>query len=274
MGKFVLDSQSEVAKTLVFPLYFRARESQRPDALIKDERAVELIDKISYDFSQLKFEDHDQVGIVLRTRKIDRHVQDFLSRHPEGIVVHIGCGLDLRFERVDNGQVEWYDLDLPPVIELRQEMIGEEGERHHLVGCSVLENAWLETVSIHRPRPFLFLAEGVFTYFEETQVKSLFLKIRDHFPGAELVCDATSPLIVRLNNLRTSRTKIGIRYHWGLKQAKDVENWGEDIRLLDEWYLFDEPVPRLGASHRWMRIIPQLAKSLGILHFQLGKVNP
>ena len=43
--------------------------------------------------------------------------------------------------------------------------------------------------SVHRGRPFLFLAEGVFMYFTEAQVKSLVLTLRDHFPGAELVND-------------------------------------------------------------------------------------
>ncbi len=41
-------------------------------------------------------------------------------------------------------------------------------ERYHLLGCSVLEDAWLEAVSVHRQRPFLFLAEGVFMYFDRS----------------------------------------------------------------------------------------------------------
>ena len=65
-----------------------------------------------------------------------------------------------RFERVDNGLVEWYDLDLPNVIELRRKLIGEQGERYHLLNISVFEPAWLELVRQHCPRPFLFLAEG------------------------------------------------------------------------------------------------------------------
>jgi len=62
---------------------------------------------------------------LLRNREFDRYAQDFLRCHPEAVVVHIGCGLDSRFERVDNGQVEWYDLDLPHVIELRRKLIGD-----------------------------------------------------------------------------------------------------------------------------------------------------
>jgi len=184
-------------------------------------------------------------------------------------VVHIGCGLDSRFERVDNGRVEWYDLDLPDVIELRRKLIGDEGERYHLLGCSAFDSAWLDAVSAHRQRPFLFLAEGVLMYFEEAQVKSLVLMLRDHFPGAELVIDAFSPFLIRANNLRLSITKFGARYHWGLKRGQEIESWDDGIHLLDEWGYFDRPEPRLDHI-RWMRHIPLLARVLRIYHYRLG----
>jgi O-methyltransferase involved in polyketide biosynthesis len=41
---------SDVAETLLITLYLRAMESQRPDALIKDEKAVALVTQMSYDF--------------------------------------------------------------------------------------------------------------------------------------------------------------------------------------------------------------------------------
>jgi len=215
-------------------------------------------------------DEEDKVALVLRNREFDRYARDFLSRCPEAVVVHIGCGFDSRFERVDNGRVEWYDLDLPEVIELRRKLIGSEGERYHLLPCSVFDSAWLDTVSGHRRRPFLFLAEGVLMYFEGAQVKSLVLTLRDHFPGAELVCDAFSPFLVRMNNLRISRTKIGARYHWGLKRGQDLEKWGDGICLLDDWFPFDRPEPRM-AHVRWMRYIPLLAQVMGIFHYRLGE---
>jgi O-methyltransferase involved in polyketide biosynthesis len=63
---------------------------------------------------------------------LDRYAQDLLRRHTDAVVVHIGCGLDSRFERVDNGHVEWYDLDMPEIIELRRKRISVEGERYHI----------------------------------------------------------------------------------------------------------------------------------------------
>jgi O-methyltransferase involved in polyketide biosynthesis len=185
------------------------------------------------------------------------------------VVVHIGCGLDSRFERVDNGQVEWYDLDLPDVIALRRKFIGDEGKRYHLLGGSAFDSAWIDQVSVHRQRPFLFMAEGVLMYFEKAQVKSLVLMLRDHFPGAELVIDAFSPFLVRGNNLRLSITKFGARYHWGTWRGQELERWGDGIRLLDEWGYFDRPEPRLH-PFRWMGPIFRLLKPMRIFHFQLG----
>jgi O-methyltransferase involved in polyketide biosynthesis len=273
MSEITNKNLSGVAETLLLTLYIRAMESQRPDALIKDDKAVALIKQMNYDSSwitKMRVDEEDKVGLVLRNRQFDRYTRDFLTRCPEAIIVHIGCGLDSRFERVDNGKVEWYDLDLPQVIELRRKLIGGERPRYHLLSNSVLDNAWLDTVSNHRPRPFLFLAEGVLMYFEEAQVKSLVLTLREHFPGAEFVFDAFSPFLVRMNNLRISRTKIGARYYWGLKRGKDLERWGDGICLLDEWFPFSHPEPRL-AHVQWMRHIPLLAKVMGIFHYRLGK---
>jgi O-methyltransferase involved in polyketide biosynthesis len=269
---------SGVAETLLMTLYIRAMESQRPDALIKDEKAVALVTQMSYDFDrirQVKMDDDDKVGVILRNREFDRYARDFLARHPQAVVVHIGCGLDSRFERVcseqpDNGQVEWYDLDLPEVIDLRRKFIGDEGKRYHLLAGSAFDSAWLDKVSAHRQRPFLFMAEGVLMYFEEAQVKSLVLALRDHFPGAELVFDAFSPFLIRANNLRMAISGFGVRYHWGLGRGQELESWGDGIRLLDEWGYFDRPEPRLDHI-RWMRHIPLLARVMRVYHYRLGE---
>ena len=267
------DDLSGVAETLLIPLYVRALESRRPDAILRDERAVALVTQMSYDFQGIKrvrLGEDDKAILVLRNREFDNYARGFTARHPGAVVVHIGCGLDSRFERVNDGQVEWYDLDLPEVIELRRKLIGGEGERYHLLACSVFDSAWLDAVSLHGRRPFLSLAEGVMMYFEEAQVRSLLLTLRDHFPGAELVFDAFAPFIIWGNNLRVARTSISARYHWGLKRGKDVEGWGDDICLLDEHFYFDRYETRL-AAQQWMRHIPLLAKAAGIYHYRLGK---
>ena len=271
MSKITLSTQDVVAETLLIALYARALEAQQPAPLLRDEKAAAMVEQIDYDFSRLQLQGHDQVTTIMRLREFDRRVLDFLARHPGAVVVHIGCGLDTRFERVDNGLVEWYDLDLPDVIDLRRKLV-DAGPRCHFLSCSVFDEAWLETVSVHGPRPFLFLAEGVLPYFDEPQVKGLVLLLKERFAGAELVCDAMTPTMIRLHNLKLVFSKVSARLHWGLRHGRDVEAWSQGVRLLDEWFYFDRPEPRLGAS-QWMRYLPALAKGVGIFHYQLGSAG-
>jgi hypothetical protein len=127
------------------------------------------------------------------------------------------------------------------------------GAGHALVACSVLEDAWLEAVKAHSPRPILFLAETVFVYFTEAQVKSLVLTLRDHFPGAELIFDGWRPFEVWLGNryFSFSNSPFAGLMQWGLWRGQEIEGWGAGIHLLDEWGFFDQPEPRLD-SYRWM----------------------
>ena len=267
--------RSSVAETLLIPLYMRAMESQRPDALIKDEKAVALVTQSGLDFSQVRQIRMPELLNLMRnlfTREFDRYARDFLARHPDAVVVHIGCGLDSRFERVAalNTRVEWYDLDLPEVIELRRKLIGNEAEHYHLLACSVLEDAWLDAVKGHSPRPCLLLAETVFVYFTEAQVRSLVLKLRDHFPGAELVFDGWRPFEVWLGNRYLSGSLFAGLMRWGFWRGQEIEGWGAGIRMLDEWGFFDRPESRMD-RFRWMAPIFRLFKPMRIFHFQLGE---
>ncbi len=270
MVEKVSQSLDGVSQTLLMTLYVRARESQRPDAMLKDEQAIRMVEQLDCDFSHLKMQRHDEIAVLMRMMKFDQHVLDFLTRNPDGVVVHIGCGLDTRFERVDNGIVEWFDLDMPDVIKLRQRLISTQSDRYHLLASSVFEDDWMDDVSRFKPRPFLFMAEGVFPYFEGEQIKTLFLNLRDNYPGCEVVCDAHTPFVIWADNLHLALAGVDARLHWKLEHGCDVESWGDDICLLDEWNYFEEDEPRL-KSFRWVRRIPAIAKSSGIFHYRLGK---
>lgn len=264
-----------VSSTCLAPLYWRAMESQRQDAMIKDQRAVALVRQMGLDFSQVRQIRMTELLSTMRmifTREFDRYARDFLSHHPEAVVVHIGCGLDSRFERVTehSSQVEWYDLDLPEVIELRRKLLGDESDRHHLLGCSVLDENWLDVVKERSTRSFLFLAETVFVYFKEAQVKMLLLRLRDQFPGVELVLDGWRPFEVWLGNHYLSNSQFAGQMHWGFWRGQEIEGWGAGIHLLDEWGFFDQKEPRL-KTYQWMAPLFQLFKPMRIFHFQLGK---
>jgi O-methyltransferase involved in polyketide biosynthesis len=257
-----------VPETLLIPLYCRAVESQRPDALVKDERAVLLVGRIDYDFSRVKLPAHDVLFTIMRVREFDRRTQAFLAAHPNGAVVSIGCGLDTRFDRVDNGMVQWYDLDLPEVIALRRQLL-DETPRCRFIGCSALDAAWMDVVADRAERPCLFLAEGVFPYLGEAEVRRLVLRLQERYPGAELVFDTMTPFMAWLNSLHPPIRKLHTRL-WGIKRSRGPETWSPGICLLGEWFYFDRPEPRLGRV-RLLRFVPLLNGANSIVHYRLGE---
>ena len=96
----------------------------------------------------------------------DRHRN--LTRYPSSSIVNIGCGLDTTFSRVDNGQITWYDLDLPDFIELRQKLIPNE-ERQQVLPFSLFDyDKWLP--EIRRNDNVFLLSLGVLYYFDEDSI--------------------------------------------------------------------------------------------------------
>lgn len=268
MEKIQLDCQDKIAETLLTTLNMRALDARQPDPILGDTLAIQIIDKIDYDFSRLKLNHLDQVGTVLRVRQFDRLARDFLTRHPTSVMVSLGCGLDTRFQRLDNGLVEWFDLDLPEVIAFRQKLVPVT-ERCHMLPYSIFDEHWLDIVKDRGDGHFFFLAEGVLVYFSTNQVRALFQLFARQFPGCELVCDSMTPVMIRMHNLELMLSKVKARLHWGLKNGKEPETWGNSIRLINEWFYFDQPEPRLGV-YQLMRYIPFMSHGVGIYHYQLG----
>lgn len=257
---------------MLIPLYYRAQESNRPDAIIKEEQAVEVVQRLDYDYSQfdkIRVHDGNKVARFILTREIERFVRDFLHRNPEALVVHIGCGLDSHFERVDNGSVEWYDLDLSEVIELRRQYLGDEHGRYHFLTCSVVDENWFDEIKAREPQSVLFVAENVLVYFTEVEVKSLMQKLCCSFPGAELVFDAWSPIFIKLGNFQLAKSKFAGLLRWSFLRARKLERWDKGIRLLGQWGFFEKPEPRM-APYRWIAPLFYLLKPMRILHYKLG----
>ncbi|MCW5853645.1 MAG: class I SAM-dependent methyltransferase [Anaerolineae bacterium] len=274
MSQGAIQDLPPVARSLLLPLCFRAAEARRSDALIHDAKAVEVVQRLGWDCGPLlKHESHDQVTVLMRAREFDRCVREFLAAHPRGVVVDMGCGLDTRFYRVDNGLVTWYDLDLPEVIALRRKVL-DESSRHSFIGCSVVDFAWLNTVQPEPGRAYLFLAEGVFMFLEGGQVRCLLQALAEHYPGSEIVFDAFTPLMLHRSTLLhpAARQTLAL-LRWGLADNREPETWAESIQLLSEWYYFDQPEPRLGVM-RLLRWVPGIARGAKILRYRLGEVTP
>jgi O-methyltransferase involved in polyketide biosynthesis len=257
-----------VERTLLVPLACRALESMRPDAIIHDPKAVELYRSLggSQDFL-MGMSGHDLFAAVMRVRQFDTYARQFMATHPGSLVVDIGCGLDTRFQRLDDRQLNWLGVDLPEVIALRRKWLPDT-KQCRTIPQSMLEPSWLNEVARTR-KTVIFLAEGVFPYFSTKDVKPLLTRMAANFPGSELVFDAMSPFMTWLHNHTSSvLQRSGTRVNWDARNPSELESWG--FHLLEQWGYFDKNEPRLKSANL-IRYIPPLARSTYILRYRLGE---
>jgi O-methyltransferase involved in polyketide biosynthesis len=222
MAKLDVSELLAVQETLLIPLWARARETRRAEPILCDRRACELVESLDYDFAKFDRAKVDQVGFCSRAAIIDTLVREQLERHPQTTVVEIGPGLDTRFDRLNNDSVRWFELDLPAAMEVRRALFSET-PRRTLMGASVLDSDWLQRVKQEQPKHVMLVAEGVFFFFSEQQLRSLLATLAEHFPGAHLIFDSVSPLYLRYVNFRHPLRDS--RMIWSIRNIREIEKW-------------------------------------------------
>jgi len=271
-----MSSQTEVElgiiqKTLLLPLWGRAAETKKEHPRLVDNTAVEIVEKLNYNFSTIS----ENVHILTKTAWISRSIitdsvlKSFMEKHPSTTIVNIGCGMDTTFERVDNGSVLWYDLDMPDVISLRQNFISET-DRRKFISSSFLDNEWLNQITI-KDNVF-FAACGVLYYFNENEIKDFFIRLADKFPGCEILFDASSPTGVRAANKKVIEAggmdeKSYLK--WGLEDPAVITGWDNRISIFNK-YSFFKDVSGLPFKIRLGGFFSDMLKIMYMLHLKIN----
>lgn len=211
--------------TMVGTLYLRAYEYRSPGpSVLGDRAAAEAVDRIEYDFARMRRAMRprgNQYVVALRARRFDRWAASFLARHPDAVVLHLGCGLDSRVFRLDPPEtVAWFDVDVPEVIELRRRIF-DERPGYRMLASSVTEPGWLE--EIPRDRPALVVAEGVLMYLDEPELRTLLDRLTDRFPSGELQFDGVPPWALKITKIQ----------RWGTRDARELERWNPRLHLVE-----------------------------------------
>lgn len=215
-------------ETMLIPLYGRAVEARKEHPLLRDAKAVEIVESLDYDFAKLDG-NRGLTGAVLRGMIFDGWVSEFLDANPGGTVVEIGAGLNTRFERLDNGTCHWVELDLPDSMELRRQFF-EPTDRRAMVAGSVTDADWLDAVREH-PAPYFFVAEAVLPYVPREGCEAAIGFIRDQFPGSPVAFDTAGAGMVERIDDHNSAKLMSARFLWPCDDPSELESWG--LRLLD-----------------------------------------
>lgn len=267
-----------VSETLLWTLYHRAMEARRPDAVLDDPMAVELLDGIDYPFERRfgKADMGSAQGQALRARAFDEEVRAYLTTRPDATVVALGEGLETQFWRVDNGRVHWLTVDRPDVIALRRRLLPAE-PRVRLLACAALDPRWLD--GLDPARGVLVTAQGLMMYLRPADVRTVIARCAEHLPGGELVLDAVprwfSAQTVK-GRVKTREGYVAPPMPWGMDASERWKLHGAHPNITE---IRDLPLPP-GRGLFYTRIAPHAHQipllrthrpSITALHFGPGE---
>jgi len=76
MTNISLSNLDDIPETMLATLYIRALETQRPDALLRDTKAVALVDQFGAAFERvrrIRMDEEDKASIILRKSRDRLH---------------------------------------------------------------------------------------------------------------------------------------------------------------------------------------------------------
>jgi O-methyltransferase involved in polyketide biosynthesis len=266
-----------VEETALLTEYARALDSRRPRSILGDTLADEVVGKIDYDFAGLGVISSVVCLVALRAKMLDERIGVFITRHPDAVVVDLGAGLNSAVFRVDPPPtVDWYNVDLPAVIGLRDALLPRR-DRSHSVAASVVEPDWAATIPADRPT--MVFADGLFAFLSEQAVITVLRSVTNHFGSGVLAFNDYGP-VSRANRfmgkLVTSRKANSPHNQWGFPGFKDAhhpETWNPDLKLMEEASAMHErevalfpPLLRFGS--RMAVLFPAIARKARILRYR------
>jgi O-methyltransferase involved in polyketide biosynthesis len=264
-------------QTMLATLYAKALDADLPNPILGDRCAKETVARLDYDWKKTAITARNSASVTTRTAHFDTWARQFLAVHSKAVVLHVGCGLDARYFRLQPGpQVEWYDVDHPEVAELCTKLY-PAADHYHVVAASVTDPAWLAEVPNNRPT--LMIGEGLTMYLSEQDGVALLRRIVDRFPSGELQFDAFNRLGVKSQWMNTVVRRSGSTLHWGIDGPGEILDAVPGTRLLSwvRWFESDT-FERLPPAHqvmgRVMSLVPAMANMSQYHRYAFGPALP
>lgn len=224
--------KNTVQETLIIPLFGRLVCSEHFPELFSDPEARRICDSLDYDFADKRKKMESPAGlfgaleVAQRQYDLRCEVEAYLKDHSKAAVVNLGCGLDDTFHKCDNGLCRGYNIDLPDVIRVRNDLL-PSGEREQNLAFDLSDFSWMD--QIDDSNGAVFYAAGVFYYFRTADVKKLVQAMSERFPGAVLVFDSCNERGAKLMR-RTWLKETGITdvsAYFSLNDESELRGWSD-----------------------------------------------
>jgi O-methyltransferase involved in polyketide biosynthesis len=230
-----LDIQlGQIQETLLLPLTARIVETKHKNGILSDPKSVEIGENLNFNYRQIenKITEIGVAGLATRAVQFDLQIKSFQQQHPKGKILTLGAGLDTYYYRCDNGQNQWYDLDLEDSMHLRKQLLPIPNERVHYITKSLFDVSWIKDIGPIE-EGLLILVPGVFPYFEEEEVMNFLKIIAPQLAGANILFDIISnfgKIIINQKFKESGMTDVQLK--WAAIDTQEFEKWSPNIKVV------------------------------------------
>lgn len=219
--KTYIPNLRQVSQSLLVDLYFKAKETLE-NGIIRDYAAVDIVERMRYDFSYLDADRKTQNLIAVRTEILDEIVSTYIRTTPLPVIVNLGAGLDTRHIRF--GQAKWYQLDFEETIDLRNIFFGGDSVN---ISRNILDFYWIN--EIRERHNVLFIIEGTLQFLEPLKVRTIFREIAENFTNSYVAFD-TVPKSYRNLTTHKSYNPEYSPFRWGNHSLSEIESWNPGLK--------------------------------------------
>jgi methyltransferase (TIGR00027 family) len=211
-----------ISDTARWAAVFRARETERPDALFRDPFAERLAGKMGVDIANTLPNGNSHAWAwVARTYLFDEFIAQELAQGVD-MVVNLAAGLDTRPYRMAlPASLHWIEIDLPEILAYKEEILANEKpscalQRVRLDLSDGMARRMLFTDLNRRANKILVLTEGLIIYLSAEGAGALAkdLAAGSHFE--RWLMDLASPGLLRMMQRTTGKqlSKVGAPFQF------------------------------------------------------------
>ena len=200
-----------ISDTARWAAVFRARETERTDALFRDPYAERLAGKMGVDIANTLPEGNSHAWAwVARTYLFDQFITQEIEQGTD-MVVNLAAGLDARPYRMAlPASLQWIEVDLPEILSYKEKILEQEKpscalERIRLDLSDGNRRRALFADLNRRANKVLVLTEGLLIYLSADEVAALAkdLAAGSHFQ--RWILDLHSPGLLRIMQRTTGK---------------------------------------------------------------------
>lgn len=265
-----------ISDTARWVAFYRAMETERPDAIFSDPLARKLAGERGEQIvNTLRGGRRQAWAMVVRTKLLDDMLQGNLASEPIDVVMNLAAGLDARPYRLAlPRELRWIEVDLPEMIDYKKQLLANETPHCHLEQVAMdladasARRELFARVNASASRIFV-ITEGLLAYLEEEKVASLAKDLHQVAHCQYWATDLASPKVKEMMQKQWGKELNAARAPFRFAPAEGeafFRPFGWDCAQFQDFYTasvkFNRAMPGAWMIGLWKRLMPRRTEKM------------